>query len=80
MDLCDKIEGMVKERKESIYSLEKELSIGNGTIGKWKGDRMPSVKVLKKLASHFGMTMEQLLSGTPCGEGELVSPEVEETR
>lgn len=75
MDLCKRIERMADARNESIYSIEKALSIGNGTIGKWKGDRYPSVKVLKKLASHFGVSMEMLLTEEPENQtaDELVS-------
>ena len=65
MDFCERIERMAKARNESIYSLEKEWNIGNGTIGKLKGDKSPSVSTLKKLASHFGCSMEMLLAEEP---------------
>ena len=53
--LCD-------ERGLSIYDLEKDADIGNGTIGRWKDSKnKPSVVTLQKIADFFGVSIEVLV-------------------
>lgn len=45
----------------SISKLEKELGLGNGTIGRWEKSS-PTVENIKKVADHFGVKVDDLLS------------------
>ena len=50
------------DRNVSIYDLERESGIGNGTIGKWKESSVqPNIGTLKKIADYFQITLETLL-------------------
>lgn len=62
MTLYERIKQCARERKVSITNLEKELKLGNGTIGKWKTSR-PSLPRLQKVADYFGKPLEYFLSG-----------------
>lgn len=55
---------LCRQRGISIAKLEREVGIGNGTIGKW-GKSSPTVDSLKKVADHFGVSVDALLTGTP---------------
>lgn len=59
--LIDNIKRLCDEKKISIYSLEKAVDAGNGTIGKWESSS-PRVETLKKVADYFGVTVDELLS------------------
>ena len=46
----------------SLARLEKDLAIGNGTVGKWKGkDAKPTVKTLEKIAAYFDVPVSQIV-------------------
>lgn len=64
-----KISTLCKENKISIARLEKELGIGNGTIGRWEKSS-PTVENLKKVADYFGVTVNDLISQTSSPESE----------
>ena len=51
---------MCEVQNISIFSLEKKLGFGNGTISRWDTSS-PTVANLKKVADYFGVTMEELL-------------------
>ena len=59
--IYSKIAALCKERGISISKLEKEVGIGNGTIGRWDISS-PTVDNLKKVADHFGVSMDELLA------------------
>ena len=61
--LLENIIRLCKKRGISIAKLEREVGIGNGTIGKW-GKSSPTVDSLKKVADHFGVSVDALLTGT----------------
>lgn len=44
----------------SVYQLEKDCDLGNGTIGKWRGVS-PTVNKLKRVADYLGCTVDELL-------------------
>lgn len=47
----------------SIYTLEKECGIGNGTIGKIENaKRSPRIDTLQKIAKKFGVSIDELLN------------------
>ena len=53
---------LCRERKVSIYQLEVQCGIGNGTIGCWKTcGSIPRVDTAKKIADYFGVTVDDLL-------------------
>lgn len=60
LQLCDK-------EKIKIAQLERELGFGNGTIKRWAGSYPGADKVLK-VANHFGVTTDYLLTGKEIGE------------
>lgn len=64
-----KISTLCKENKISIARLEKEVGIGNGTIGRWEKSS-PTVENLKKVADYFGVTVNDLISQTSSPESE----------
>ncbi len=64
--LVENVSRLCKERNTTIFSLERELGIGNGTIGKWKGRaRSPRLETVKRIADYFGVTVDELLSDQP---------------
>lgn len=52
-DLCDK-------KGISITTLEKEVGLSNGSIGKWK-ESTPKVDSLKLVADYFKKTVDYFL-------------------
>ena len=60
MDTSDIIQKLCQENEISIAALEKRLNFGNGTLAKhgfMRSDR------LKKVAEHFNVSMEYLMTG-----------------
>lgn len=46
----------------NICRLEQACGIANGTIGKWNREgAAPRAKTLKRIAEHFGVTVDELL-------------------
>ena len=58
--ILKKVRALCDENKISISALEKELDIGNGTIGSWDKS-MPRVDSLKKVADYFGKSVDYFL-------------------
>lgn len=59
--MVEKIKALCKEKGTSMYKLEKELNLGNGTIGKWgKNGRVPNYANLSAVASALGVTVAEL--------------------
>ncbi|WP_438836250.1 helix-turn-helix domain-containing protein [Streptococcus pluranimalium] len=58
--IYDKIKKIASEKGISIYRIEKDLELGNGTVGKWKVSS-PSAKVLKAVAEYLGVQITVLL-------------------
>lgn len=56
-----KIAALCKARGISIAKLERDLCIGNGTIGRWEKSS-PTVENLKKVADYFDTTIDALIS------------------
>ena len=51
---------LCKEKGITIAKLEREIGLGNGTIGRWERSS-PNVDNAKKVADYFGMTVDALL-------------------
>ncbi len=60
--IYDNVKRLCRENGTSIFQVERACGIGNGVIGKWKQETQnPSVETLKKLAEHFGVTLDELV-------------------
>lgn len=58
--MYDKIKKMCLERNISVTQLEKELDLGNGSIGKWT-KCSPKATTLKKVADYFKVDINYFL-------------------
>ncbi len=58
--IYQKIKALCEARNITICRLERELTIGNGTIAGWKAGS-PNVKTLKAVADYFGVTVDYLI-------------------
>lgn len=76
--MVDKIKALCKASGISIYKLEKELGIGNGTIGRWDKST-PNYSRLKAVADYFGVPVsaltEEVQKESPPQGGEPMHPE-----
>ena len=54
------IRQLCTEKGISLWALERELGLGNGSIAKWES-RSPRVENLKLVADYFGVTVDDLL-------------------
>lgn len=65
MTVSENIKQLCKEKGTSMYKVERELGIGNGTIGKWgKNGRVPNYDTLFSVASYLGVTVAELMGDT----------------
>lgn len=60
------IETLCETHGLSVAKLEKLLGISNGTIRTWK-TRSPRLDTLMKVANHFDVSIDQLVSREPPG-------------
>lgn len=60
--IYDRIRELCKDRRISIYRVEKDLEFSNCSICKWRTSK-PSVDKVQKVADYFGVTVEYLLEG-----------------
>lgn len=59
---ADRIKALRVERGLSSTQLEKQLHLGNGTVGKWENLKsLPSVECLVLIAKFFGVSTDYLL-------------------
>lgn len=58
--IYDKIKEIASKKGISIYKIEKDLDLGNGTISKWNNSS-PSAITLKTIANYLNVRLEQLL-------------------
>jgi len=58
--LIDNVRALCKEKGISLFALERELNIGNGTVAKW-GKSSPRVETVKLVADYFGVTVDELV-------------------
>lgn len=57
-----KIAELCKQRGISISKLERDIGIGNGTVGRWVTSS-PTVEKLMKVADYFGVSVDEILKG-----------------
>lgn len=71
--IVEKIRGLCKKNNISVTTLEKELSFGNGAIGKWaKAPKAPPYDRIFAIAQYFRVTPEEIT-----GEEKAPTPEGE---
>lgn len=60
--IYENVKRLCEEHETNICKLEQACGIANGAIGKWKRDgASPRAETLKKIAEHFGCTVDDLL-------------------
>ena len=63
MNTHDIIEELCRKHGINKTKVEKDLSLGQGTIGKWKKSS-PKTTTLEKVANYFNVSVEYLLTGS----------------
>lgn len=58
--IYDRIKQIALDKGISIYRIEKDLDLGNGTISKWNASS-PSATTLNSIANYLNVRLEQLL-------------------
>ena len=62
--IADRIKEICAQKGTSMYKLEKQLNLGNGTIGKWgKNGRQPTYDKAVAVANALGVSTDYLLTG-----------------
>lgn len=67
MPLYTAIKEVAREQNKSIYRIEHDLKIGNGTIGRWN-QSMPRYDLLQAVSDYLGVTPQYLLRLSKKGE------------
>lgn len=62
MDIYTRIAEMARDRGLSLAKVERDIDLGNGTIGKWR-TMSPKVETVAKVAEYFGVTIDELVKG-----------------
>ena len=60
--MIDRIHALAKEMGVSISTIEKNVGLSNGIIGKWK-KQSPTCDKLKLVADYFGVSIDYLVTG-----------------
>lgn len=60
MKLYDKVKELAEKKNVSIYRLERDLQMSNGSISKWNESK-PNVGNLIKVANYLEVGIEELL-------------------
>lgn len=58
--LYDKIKNIAKQKNISIYRIEKDLDLSNGSIRKWNSS-IPLSQTLKKVADYLNVSIDKLI-------------------
>ena len=58
--LYDKIKKIAKENNISIYRIERDLDLSNGSIRKWNSS-IPLSQTLNKVAQYLGVSIRDLM-------------------
>ncbi len=64
---------LCENNNEKPLNVVTKLSIGHGSITKWKNGAVPNGKNLQKIADYFNVSVDYLLTGqkeTPTAEGD----------
>lgn len=60
MSIYTNVRTLAIAKGHSIASMERDIEMANGTIGKWK-TASPNVHSIKKVADYLGVTVDMLL-------------------
>ena len=63
MKFSDRLAEIMKVHGESNYKLAKDIECSQSSVGNWLRGVMPTKVMLKTIATHYGMTLEQLMRG-----------------
>ena len=74
----DRVRALCQRDGISVSELEKKLSIGNGTIGRWDNSK-PRAEVLSKVASFFSVSSDYLLNGEQSEAEKIYRAEIQKT-
>lgn len=58
--LYDKIKNIAEQKNISIYRIEKDLDLSNGSIRKWNSS-IPLSQTLKKVANYLNVSIDKLM-------------------
>lgn len=58
--LYDKIKNLAEQKNISIYRIEKDLDLSNGSIRKWNSS-IPLSQTLKKVADYLNVSIDKLM-------------------
>lgn len=58
--LYDKIKIIAEQKNISIYRIEKDLDLSNGSIRKWNSS-IPLSQTLKKVADYLNVSIDKLM-------------------
>lgn len=58
--LYDKIKNIAEQKNISIYRIEKDLNLSNGSIRKWNSS-IPLSQTLKKVADYLNVSIDKLM-------------------
>lgn len=58
--LYDKIKNIAEQKNISIYKIEKDLDLSNGSIRKWNSS-IPLSQTLKKVADYLNVSIDKLM-------------------
>ena len=58
--LYDKIKNIAEQKNISIYRIEKDLDLSNGSIRKWSSS-IPLSQTLKKVADYLNVSIDKLM-------------------
>lgn len=61
MGVYDRIKEIAGEKNITVYRLERDLGLSNGSISKWNNS-VPFSSSLVKVANYLGTTVEVLLT------------------
>jgi len=71
-----KISELRKARNFTQQQLADELAVTNKAVSKWEtGGGLPDIAMLPTLASVLGVSVDEIISDTLCGENEIISTE-----
>lgn len=69
MGTYDKIKKIAQKQGISIYRIEKDTGLSNGTIGKWNHQTPTSINLIK-VAKYLGVEISDLLGDEEVKEKE----------
>ena len=58
--LYDKIKNIAEQKNISIYRIEKDVDLSNGSIRKWNSS-IPLSQTLKKVADYLNVSIDKLM-------------------